>query len=54
MARAGIPTAMIFVRSLRGLSHTSEEDSLPEDIELAVRALAAPVDGAISVLEKTR
>ena len=43
VARAGIPTAMIFVQSLRGLSHTRDEDTRPEHIELAVRAL----DGAV-------
>ena len=39
VARAGIPTVMLFVQSLRGLSHTKEEDTLPEHIELSVRAL---------------
>jgi hydantoinase/carbamoylase family amidase len=39
MVRAGVPTAMIFVQSLRGLSHTREEDTRPEHLELAVRAL---------------
>ena len=39
VARAGVPTAMLFVQSLHGLSHTKEEDSRPEHLELAVRAL---------------
>jgi len=39
VARAGIPTVMVFVQSLRGLSHTKLEDTKPEHIELAVRAL---------------
>ena len=39
MASAGIPTVMIFVQSLRGLSHTKEEDTRPEDLEASVRAL---------------
>jgi N-carbamoyl-L-amino-acid hydrolase len=30
---------MIFVQSLRGLSHTKLEDTRPEHLELAVRAL---------------
>jgi N-carbamoyl-L-amino-acid hydrolase len=38
MARA-IPAAMLFVRSLGGVSHTKAEDSLEDDIELGVRAL---------------
>ena len=43
-ALAGVPTAMIFVQSLRGLSHTKEEDTRPEHLQLAVRAL----DGAVA------
>jgi beta-ureidopropionase / N-carbamoyl-L-amino-acid hydrolase len=39
VARAGIPTVMVFVQSLRGLSHTKLEDTKPEHIELSVRAL---------------
>jgi hydantoinase/carbamoylase family amidase len=39
VARAGIPTVMMFVQSLRGLSHTSLEDTKPEHLELAVEAL---------------
>jgi allantoate deiminase len=38
MARV-IPTVMVFVKSLRGLSHTKEEDTPVEDLELSVRAL---------------
>jgi N-carbamoyl-L-amino-acid hydrolase len=38
MARL-IPSVMLFVRSLKGVSHTSEEDSPVEDLELAVEAL---------------
>ena len=34
-----IPTVMLFVKSLRGLSHTKEEDTPDEDLELSVRAL---------------
>jgi hydantoinase/carbamoylase family amidase len=39
VARAGIPTVMLFVQSLRGLSHTKLEDTKDEHLELAVRAL---------------
>ncbi len=39
VSRAGIPTVMMFVQSLRGLSHTKLEDTKPEHIELAVEAL---------------
>ena len=39
VARAGVPTVMLFVQSLRGLSHTKLEDSKEEHLELAVQAL---------------
>jgi len=39
VARAGVPTVMVFVQSLRGLSHTKLEDTKPEHLELAVQAL---------------
>ncbi len=38
MAREGVPTAMLFVQSLRGLSHTKEEDTREEHLKLAVEA----------------
>jgi acetylornithine deacetylase/succinyl-diaminopimelate desuccinylase-like protein len=38
MARI-MPTVMLFVKSLRGLSHTKDEDTPEEDLELSVRAL---------------
>src|ERR687890_850258 len=34
-----MPTVMLFVKSLRGLSHTKDEDTPEEDLELSVRAL---------------
>ena len=39
VARAGVPTVMVFVQSLRGLSHTKLEDTKEEHLELAVEAL---------------
>jgi hydantoinase/carbamoylase family amidase len=39
VARAGIPTVMLFVQSLRGLSHTKLEDTKEEQLELSVQAL---------------
>jgi len=39
VARAGVPTAMLFVQSLRGLSHTRLEDTRRDHLELSVRAL---------------
>jgi N-carbamoyl-L-amino-acid hydrolase len=39
VARAGVPTVMVFVQSLRGLSHTKLEDTKEEHLQLAVQAL---------------
>ena len=39
VSRAGIPTVMLFVQSLRGLSHTKLEDTREAHLELSVRAL---------------
>jgi N-carbamoyl-L-amino-acid hydrolase len=39
VARAGVPTVMLFVQSLRGLSHTKLEDTREDHLELSVRAL---------------
>jgi hydantoinase/carbamoylase family amidase len=38
VSRAGVPTVMMFVQSLRGLSHTKLEDTREEHLELAVSA----------------
>lgn len=39
VARLGIPTVMLFVQSLRGISHNKIEDTREEHIEMAVAAL---------------
>ena len=39
VSRAGVPTVMLFVQSLRGLSHTKLEDTKPEHLELSVASL---------------
>ena len=39
ISRAGVPTVMLFVQSLRGLSHTKLEDTREDHLELAVSAL---------------
>jgi hydantoinase/carbamoylase family amidase len=45
LAAAGVPTAMLFVRSLNGgVSHSPDELSSPEDIELAVDVLAGALE----------
>ncbi|WP_155300521.1 hydantoinase/carbamoylase family amidase [Deinococcus kurensis] len=38
VARAGIPTVMLFVQSLGGLSHNAAEDTRDADLALSVRA----------------
>ena len=47
VARAGIPTVMLFVQSLGGLSHAKLEDTREEDLILAVKALAATVERSL-------
>lgn len=39
VARAGVPTVMLFVQSLRGLSHTKVEDTKEEHLAMSVEAL---------------
>jgi N-carbamoyl-L-amino-acid hydrolase len=48
VARAGVPTVMLFVQSLRGLSHTKLEDTKEEHLELSVRALDRLADKTIA------
>jgi N-carbamoyl-L-amino-acid hydrolase len=50
VARAGVPTVMLFVQSLRGLSHTKLEDTKEEHLELSVQALDRLTDKVISLL----
>jgi N-carbamoyl-L-amino-acid hydrolase len=40
VSRAGIPTVMMFVQSLRGISHNKIEDTKEEYLEMAVQAFA--------------
>jgi len=63
VSRAGVPTVMMFVQSLRGLSHTKLEDTREEHLQLAVSALdglvARTIDwvaggGGRDTSEKTR
>ncbi len=53
VARAGIPTVMLFVQSLRGLSHTKLEDTKEEDLELSVQALDRLADRTIERVAAT-
>ncbi len=47
VSRAGVPTVMMFVQSLRGLSHTKLEDTKTEHLELAVAALDRLVSSTV-------
>jgi N-carbamoyl-L-amino-acid hydrolase len=53
VARAGVPTVMLFVQSLRGLSHTKLEDTKPEHLELSVRALDGLASKAMDWISAT-
>jgi hydantoinase/carbamoylase family amidase len=45
LAAAGVPTAMLFVRSLNGgRSHSPQEESSPEDVALAVDVLTRALE----------
>ncbi len=48
VARAGIPTVMLFVQSLHGISHNKIEDTRRDHIELSVAALDRLVTKAIN------
>jgi len=45
LAQAGVPSGMLFVRSLNGgVSHSPDELTSPEDVELAIDVLAATLE----------
>ena len=48
VARAGVPTIMMFVQSLHGISHNKIEDTKEEHLELAVTAFDKLADKAIA------
>lgn len=52
VARCGIPTVMMFVQSLHGISHNKIEDTREEDLEKAVIALDGLANRTISWMEK--
>ncbi|MFN2476660.1 MAG: hydantoinase/carbamoylase family amidase [Chthoniobacterales bacterium] len=47
VARAGVPTIMMFVQSLHGISHNKIEDTREEHLEMAVTAFDKLADKAI-------
>jgi hydantoinase/carbamoylase family amidase len=53
VARAGVPTIMMFVQSLHGISHNKIEDTKEEHLELAVKAFDKLADKAMSWVTET-
>ena len=53
VARSGIPTIMMFVQSLHGISHNKIEDTKEEHLELAVTAFDKLADNAIGWISGT-
>ena len=45
VCRAGVPTVMLFVQSLHGISHNKIEDTREEHLEMSVRALDRLAEG---------
>ena len=54
VSRAGIPTVMMFVQSLRGISHNKIEDTQEEHLELAVQAFAKLAESTAAWIENQR
>ena len=52
VCRAGVPTVMLFVQSLRGISHNKIEDTKEEHIKMSVRALDRLADKTIAWIAK--
>src|SRR5688500_3971961 len=53
VARFGIPTVMMFVQSLHGISHNKIDDTKEEHLELAVLAFDKLADKAIRWIERS-
>jgi N-carbamoyl-L-amino-acid hydrolase len=54
VARAGVPTVMMFVQSLHGISHNKIEDTKEEHLEMAVRAFDRLASKALSWIGTSR
>jgi N-carbamoyl-L-amino-acid hydrolase len=54
VARAGVPTVMMFVQSLRGISHNKIEDTKEEHLELSVAAFDKLADKTMKWLQAAR
>jgi hydantoinase/carbamoylase family amidase len=53
VARAGVPTVMMFVQSLHGISHNKIEDTKEEHLELAVTAFNQLADKTMRWIERS-
>ena len=54
VARAGVPTVMMFVQSLHGISHNKIEDTREEHLELCVRAFDALAEKTMAWIKPPR
>jgi len=52
VARAGVPTVMMFVQSLHGISHNKIEDTMEEHLELCVTAFDKLAEKTIGWIQK--
>jgi N-carbamoyl-L-amino-acid hydrolase len=50
VARAGVPTVMMFVQSLHGISHNKIEDTKEEHLELCVTAFDRLAEKAMQLI----
>ncbi len=53
-ARAGVPTVMMFVQSLHGISHNKIEDTKEEHLELCVTAFGKLADKTVQWIQASR
>jgi N-carbamoyl-L-amino-acid hydrolase len=51
VCRSGIPTVMMFVQSIKGISHNKIEDTRTEHLELAVKAFARLAEKTLKWME---
>jgi N-carbamoyl-L-amino-acid hydrolase len=54
VARAGVPTVMMFVQSLHGISHTPVEDTREDHLELAIAAFDRLADVVMDRVARRR
>jgi N-carbamoyl-L-amino-acid hydrolase len=52
VSRAGIPTVMLFVQSLKGISHNKIEDTREDHLELAINAFDRLASKAMDWIRK--